>query len=316
LERAGIRQDLDQGEMARADFQWCIDNLDTARVGQVLEVERCVSSEPDLFTAVRRKMARANHVAQAVGEYQTGQLDEDAYREYLQLLPRDSLLPSDTCEVLLNVDDEQLRLYAAQQLLQLGNSSGVQAVAEWVKGRALSETMALRLLEHNIPLTVTTLTEAFPDRVAIDLLEKLGKEYPHQVPAVVVREGCWVRCAAGWGRIEHIEGPEGQKVEQFVYTERKYLLHILLRAQDKQNAEQILLNLDKKTVSFLNESDIYTCPECEHCATQIQSVITDKHMRYVHTDIHLGLHIHQGNTSLPDTFDFEFLYGQPENPWA
>ena len=315
LERACIRQDLGQEEMARADFQWCVENLDTAAVGPVPALARCVSSEPALFTAVRRKMAEAHRVAQAVDEYQARQLDEDTYREYLQLLPRDGLLPSDTCEVLLKVDDEQLRLHAAQQLLQSGNSSGAQAVVEWVKKNALLDGKALELLKHNIPLAAEALRRSLPDVTAIRLLEKLGKEYPHIVLAVTIRTGCWVRCAAGWGRIERIEGLEREEVLQFPYTERKYRLHVLLRAQDPETAEQVLLDLDKQTVTFVRAAAIYTCSECRHFSTRHNGLITSAHGHAAHKGKTPGLYIDRDVTLLQN-FELEFLPAQPENPWV
>lgn len=315
LERACIRRYLDQQEMAHADFQWCIDNLDTVGVELALEVERCVSSDPDLSAEVCRKVSATNRVIEAISDYEAGRLSEDAYREYLKLLRQSSALSSDAYEVLLKVDDKEFRLYAARVLLQLGNSRGVQALLDWVKEKELSDAAALRLLKNNLLLTVTTLKEAFPDRVAIDLWEKLSRRYPRQVPTPIVRVGCWVRCVAGWGEIERIEGPEGQEIEEFMYAESKYLLHVLLRAHDKHNAERVFVNLDKKTVSFVNKLQVCTCSECEHFSTQHYGLITSSHGTSAHTEKTPGLLIREGVT-LSQDFELEFLAAQPENPWA
>ncbi len=315
LERAIILHDSGQDEKAHPDFQWCIDNLDAAGVDLILQVARCVSFDPGLSLAVRKKIARASFVSRTVDDYQAGQISEDAYREYLELLPRNGPLSSDTCEMLLKIDDYQLRLYGAQQLVQLGMPSGVQAVIEWVKGRELSETVAIELLGSNISLSVTVLKDMLPDTIATDLWEKFSRKYPHQVPTLIVRAGCWVRCVAGWGEIERIEGPEGQQVEEFVYAESKYLLYVLLRAHDKHNAERVLVNLDKKTVSFVNESPVYTCSECEHFSTQHYGLIISSHGPAAHTEKSPGLTIRKSATLSQDS-ELEFLLVQPQNPWA
>jgi len=315
LERACIRRYLDQQEMAHADFQWCIDNLDTVGVELALELKRCVSFYPDLSANVSRKLSETTCVIKAIGDYQAERLSEAAYREYLKLLRQSSELSSDAYEVLLNVDDQQLRLYAVQQLLQLGNSSGVRAVLDWVKEEELLDAAALNLLKNNLPLTVTTLKEAFPDRVAIDLWEKLRWRYPRQVPTPIVRVGCWVRCVAGWGRIEHIEGPEGHEIDEFMYKESNYRLHVLLRAHDKHNAERVFVDLDKKTVTFVNKSQVCTCSECKHFSTQHYGLITSLHGRSAHSGKTPGLLIRKGVT-LSQDFELEFLAAQPENPWA
>ena len=315
MERACIRQDLGQEEMARADFQWCFENLDAAEISQILALIHCVSFDPISVKAIRLKMAAAPRLARVLDAYRAGQLDENSYREYLRLLPRHPLLLANTCELLLTVDDEKLRLYAVQQLLRRGCSSGAQAVVEWVKEGILSDEDAMDLLESKLSLAIEVLKQALPHPVAVRLLEKLGKKHPDQVPVIIVRPGYWVRCIAGWGRIERIEGPEGEEVAQFLYTERTYRLHVLLHAQDPKVAEPVLLDLDKGMVTFLKADRVYTCTKCGRFSTQYIDLILDKHNRFAHGGMSPAFRPEPGVTLEAHTAP-EFAFVPPANPWS
>lgn len=182
-----------------------------------------------------------------------------------------------------------------------------EAVLEQAKKSELSDEDSLALLERNLLSAIKILKQALPNPVAIRLLEKLGKKYPDQVPVVVVRPGYWVRCVAGWGRIERIEGPEGKEVSQFFPIERAYRLYVLLRAQDPKIAEQVTLDLRKRTVTFLNADHVYMC-RCGRFSTQ------HKHLIFEHNRLtHGGMkpNFRQVGVTLKQRVDPEFSFREP-----
>jgi hypothetical protein len=315
VERACIRRDIDQAKLSHADFQWCFENLDVGEMDQVLALARCVSSDRALDLPLRMKMAAARRVERVLEAYRTGQLAEDTYREYLWALPRPSLLPVDTCEVLLAIDDEMLRVQAAKRLLQRGRPAGVKAVVGWVKEGTLSDEDALDLLHTCVALTVKELEQAIPHPAAIRLMEKLGKEHPDHVPVVVVRPGYWARCAAGWGRIERIETPGGESVDQFFHTESDVRLHLFLRAQDRERAEKVVVDLSADTVVFPGADCLYTCGKCKHFSSRHMNVVLREHDLAAHEGMNPARRTEK-TTTLPQFTSLEFAFLPPANPWA
>lgn len=315
IERACIRRDIGQAELSRADFQWCFENLDVGEMDQVLALAHCVSSDRALDLPLRMKMAAARRVERVLETYRAGQLAEDTYREYLRLLPRHTLLPADACEVLLAVDDERLRLYAAKQLLRRGRPSGTKAVVDWVKEGTLSDEDAFDLLRDQVPPAVKELEQALPHPAAIRLMEKLGKDHPDRVPVVVVRPGYWARCAAGWGRIERIETPAGEAVDRFFHTESGVRLHLLLRAQDRERAEKVVVDLRAGTVAFPGADCLYTCGKCKHFSSRNMNVVLREHDLAAHEGMNPARRTEKA-TTLPQLTGLEFAFLSPANPWA
>jgi len=189
-------------------------------------------------------------------------------------------------------------------------SKAIRAAVKWVKENKLSDEDAINLLERQISLAVKILAQALPHPAIIRLLEKLGKRHPNQVPVIVIRPGYWVRCIAGWGQIEHIEGPGGEKVSYFFPTEQSYRLYVLLRSQ-----EPVMLDLDKRTVTFLKAERVYTCTKCGQFSTQYPELILDKHNRSAHGGISPAFRP-EPSVTLKERSVLEFAFVPPANPWG
>ena len=315
LERACILRDLGREKAAHADFQWCFEHLDDAEIEHVLALAHCVSSDPSLDLPLRLKMAAAHRVERLLRAYYDGDVPERLFRKYLRLLPRHTLLPAETCKLLLSVDDERLRIHAAEQLLRRRQPSGVRAVIEWVKAGEMSDEDALSLLKEQIDLAIDVMQEALPHAAVLRLLEKLGKQYPERVPVVVVRPGHWIHCIAGWGRIERIETSEGEETSQFFYQEQTYRLHVLLRAQNPQEAEPVVIDLAEGTITFQEAEKVYTCVKCGRFSSSDPDRVCRRHERAAHEGVGPRYRIVRGAV-LRQQEPLEYAFLPPENPWV
>jgi hypothetical protein len=181
----------------------------------------------------------------------------------------------------------------------------------------LSEDDAVNLTAEKLALAVGVLQEALPDAVAIRLLERLGREHPEAVPVVVVRPGYWVRCSAGWGRIERIETADGGARDSFFASDPEpgLCLRVRLRAHQPTHAEEVVLSLGERTVAFLKADTVYTCAKCEHFSSSNPALITGEHTRSAHGGIGPAFRAER-TTVLQQARDLEFSFFQPANPWC
>jgi len=314
LERACIRDHLDQKEAAQADFQWCFKHFDEAEIEYILALAHCVSSEPYFhyfYAPVQRKMAASHCIKRLLRIYKENKLPEELFRQYLELLPLDSNFPlsAETCELLLGINHERLRYYAAEQLIRHHHhSSGAHAVIEWVKAGQLPDEDALSLLENDLDLVTKVMREEIPHPVVVRLFEKLAKRHSGRIPIIGVKAGCWVRCIAGWGRIEKIETAEGKEIINFVDRKDLRKLQVLLRAQAPLKAELVTIDLNHNTVIFPRAQKLFTCKKCEHFSSAHQS-----HIHYHNREAHKGTGCQMSITqeaTLQQREALEFVFSQ------
>jgi hypothetical protein len=315
LETACLRRDAGQDTLAREAFQWCFEHLDEAEIAHILALARQVAGEPDLDRPLRMKMAAARRIQRVLDAFRQGTLPERLFREYLAELPRPSLWSAETCEILLGVDDERLRVQAAQQLIERKRLSGIRAIVQGLQEGQISDEDAISLIEGHLPWALKGLEEALPHPAVIRVLEKLERRYPDQVPVIMARPGCWVRCAAGWGRLERIETADGARREFFLPSspEPGLRLHVLLRAHDPKRSERVTIHLEEGTIAFPDAKQVYTCSKCKRFSSQYVQLVTEEHDRAVHGGIGPGFAINtpplrQGNP-------LQFRTSPPSQPW-
>jgi hypothetical protein len=284
LERAVIYQDAGDPQKAQPDWQWCFEHLDDGTIPQILALVELVQTAGDPVTqkALQLKMFAAGRINRLRCAHSQGEVLSEHFRRYLANLPRSALLPKSTCELLLSVEDETVRLHAVQQLIRRGDALGVDAVLEWVESANLSDADAIALLELNVESSADHLEKLVENRnespIALRLLETLARELGDRTP--VVRPGVWVRTDVGWGCIERIEDPAGHLVEQFISGQTTYRLYAILRPN--ADAEPIVVDLTKKLISFPEPDCIYTCSKCKGFSTRDWSLIVNQHDRAAH----------------------------------
>jgi len=280
LERAFVYTDVGDLEKARADWQWCFDHLDDGTVPQILALVDLLRSADDTasLTGLQLKMFSPGRIERLLQDKKAGKVSPDDFRRYLNNLPRSSLLSVPTCQQLLSVEDDTVRLHAVQQLIRRQDPQGVSAVVEWVDAATLSDADAVGLLNVNAEFGADCLEEQLGNPTALRLLETLALEMEDRTP--VVRPGTWVYTDAGWGRIERMEDPDGQPVEQFITGERDYRLYVTLRPA--LDAMPIVVDLAKKVIRFTEADCIFTCTKCYGFSTQAPGLILNRHDPVAH----------------------------------
>lgn len=361
LEAACIRRDAGQEGLARKAFQWCFEHLDEAEIAHILALVREVVGDPDLEGPLRVKMAAASRIQRMLDTFHRGELPKSLYREYLAGLPSPSLWPTETCKLLMEVDDEQTRFQAGKQLIMRKDPSGAQVIAQWLqecggdmtslirrftgagdkqlrfyimkwsietdlvsgvqtivrclKEGLLSHEEATSLIQEHLPQSLEALVNILPDPAAQSLLEQLRRRDPERVP-VIAYPGCWIRCVAGWGRLERIEGADGLPRQVVVFSDPEPGLHfyVLLRAHDPQRSEKALINLDENTVVFPDAQRVYMCSKCRMFCSADYNLIIEHHDRVAHGGIHPSFQTVSAR-SIQQLVPLTFSRSIPPQPW-
>ncbi|MGB9888242.1 MAG: hypothetical protein ACPLTQ_01050 [Anaerolineae bacterium] len=315
LETACIRRDVGQDALAQEAFQWCFEHLDEAEIEHILALVCQVTGNPDLDRPLRMKLAAAQQVGRVLEEFRQGRLPESLYQEYLAQLPHPSLWSPEACEVLLNADDDRIRFQAIQQLVEREDPGGIHALLQGLEEGRISDEDAIALVKQHLRWAVERLTEALRHPAALRLLEKLERRYLGRVPVTRARPGHWVRCVAGWGRLERIEAADGTQHAEFLTAspEPGLRLHVLLRAQDPKRSEKIVIHLEEGTVHFPGAKGVYRCTKCDRFASQDYTRVTEEHDRAVHGGVGPGFK--SDRPTLPQTAPLEFRSSPPPQPW-
>lgn len=286
LERAAVYQDIGAPEKAAPDRKWCYQHLDDGEMPQVLAlIDLAQDAEDDSLTrALQLKLFAARRVERLLAMREAGELSQDLFEAYLGHLPRSGMLPLTTCEQLLTVEDETIRLHTVQQLIRRSSLSGPETVIRWVEEAELSDADATALLMLNIEFSAEVLKKRLESPAAMRLLKALAPDLGDKTP--VVQAGTWIYTDVGWGRIERIENRDGDKVQQFLSEQNDFRLHVILRPA--LDAEPVLIDLKRKLITFTEADVIYTCSKCKAFSTQDPHVVMDRHDRIAHDGIGLS----------------------------
>src|SRR5690606_12238514 len=140
-----------------------------------------------------------NRVQRVLDSRAAGEISPAQFKAYFAHLPQ-KLLPVPTCELLLSIDNDRIKMYAVLQLVRRDEARGIAAVLELANSKTLSLTNAAEILKLNPDLAVACLEQQLANPTAVQLLERVS---PDQ--SGVVRVGHWVCSVAGWGQIQRIE---------------------------------------------------------------------------------------------------------------
>ncbi len=152
-----------------------------------------------------------------------------------------------------------------------GDSAVYEAILQWVEESALPEDTALQWLRLN-PSAATTFLERRGDH---PLAKPLAERLPRQV-----RPGTWVRCDAGWGVVTGLEDGAGKTLDRAKLEDAGLRLHLTLRPESEP--EKVLVELGKKTITFLRARQVYACGECRHFASASSNLVMGDHGRAAH----------------------------------
>jgi DNA-directed RNA polymerase alpha subunit/DNA-binding CsgD family transcriptional regulator len=283
LERVAICQNIGAVEKAAPDRQWCYQHLDDGAIPQQLSLLDLARDAGDdaLIRSLQLKLFAAHRIERLMAMREAGDISADHFRAYLANLPRSGMLPVATCQCLLAIEDETVRLHAVQQLIRRENRTGPETIVRWVEDAELSDADAVAILVLNAEFSAQVLKERLGDPAATRLLKALAPELGDKTP--IVQPGTWIYNDAGWGRIVSIEDQRGNTVQQFLSGQTEYRLHVILRPAI--DAEPILVDLKRELITFTEADVIHTCGKCKGFSARDCHLIVGRHDRVAHDGI-------------------------------
>jgi hypothetical protein len=313
-ERILLRQALGDQPGVEQDIQRCYEHIHLASVQQLMTLTDGLEASIPTVKAMRYKLYRAERIREMLDAYETGQLSEESLGSYLARVPRIAFQSEPSCKVLLAAPDDRLRLRAAIYLIKEHQPAAVRAILAWAEAGELSEADTLRLLDSNLAFTTRVLDETPVTPLVMRLWERLAKARPDRVPLKFVRPGQWVRCQAGWGRIERIEGPNGDDpvVTPLADLAQGYRLHVVLRPGE--DSEPVVIDVGRRQLLFTDDATIYHCSVCCCCATRDEGLLYNKHKKIAHQGEVFGFS--PVRRSVPQTRKLEFFLNRPAQLWA
>jgi len=223
-----------------------------------------------------------------------------------------SRLTPQQCEDLLDELDHPMGLAAARRLITEGYPSGVEAVLDWAEQRTLYHFRVVELLECNPALAVQVLMDHPITETTSHLWNALAERHPEVAP--FIRVGYWIRCRAGWGRIERIETLDGQET-YYVHRDelqQGYRLHVTLHPDEE--AESVIIDTARREIAFERASRVYVCGKCEQWITRYSELIVRKHERAAHEG--MGARFRPLRSArLRQRAEFEFSVRRPPDIW-
>jgi RNA polymerase primary sigma factor len=288
LERAIVSLELGQTDRAKEETQWCFDHLDDAGIGEVLSLVHCVAGikSDSTCTALRMKMFAPRRLERLIQSRAEGKISHAQFEDYIANRPPAGVIGPPALKQLLEVDDDGLRLWAAEQLMGKGEVCAIDAVLKWADAGRLSDSDALSLLRLKPMLAVDGLWQCSNRPAAQRLLPAL-----EQTLESIVRVGGWVHCDFGWGRVESIEHiASGRQVQWCIGAlakSNRYQLRVALHPTS--NPEVLAVDLQQAMAVFGNWPH-YVCGWCNRFSTQSWAILA-AHCRSAHPRESRGGHI-------------------------
>ena len=313
-ERLFLRRVLGDKNGADQDLQWCYDHIQEASVEQLMALDQELGNDDPTAKAIRMKLYRSERVRTMLDAYRDGMLSEERLRLYLADVPKLALQSVQTCKALIDAPDDRLRLAAAGTLIRQCEPTGVEAVLAWAEKGELSDASALELIESNLLFTAKIIGDMPSTPLVVRLWEALVRVHPNQLPILFIRPGYWVRCSAGWGRIQRIETPLSTESALASCSELSsgYRLSVTLRPGE--DAEQVIADVGRREIQFLGTATVYQCTTCRACATRDEGLLYNRHKMTAHQGKDFGYA--PAHNSLRQTTKLVFSVTKPAQVWA
>jgi DNA-directed RNA polymerase alpha subunit len=287
LERAVLRRAVGQFAASRRDCRWCSEHLDEAPVDLVLALYRLVRDDGDqaLQEKLQSDMFNLASIRRLVREYEQGRVTRQKLSEYLGALAAPTFLGMTACKLLLIVPDDRVRLTAVERLVRHNEPEGVEAILEWARVGTMSDADAVAMLERNAIFSRNILLRHSDDPSALRLLESILKGLGEV--GRVLRQGYWILCRAGWGRIDRIEDASGRQAELFLRGQSGFRLSVTLRP--RAEGERVVIDLDAGTISFEKAETMWRCTKCDFFASRESNQVQRQHETAAHGNMRPGM---------------------------
>lgn len=283
LEMAYLKQDI--GESPDEHLARCFERVDEGTFAQVLALADLVRGREAWEGLLRCELSAPRRVRRLLEAYQQSQINELVLRRYLSCLATPDRWDDEACELLLAVQDVQRE--ALEQVVRRQREGWIRHIVKCAEAGWLTEREAVEKLSLHPERAASELNALLSTcPVALRILEGLSQVHPMHTAKYLVRCGYWVRCAAGWGRIEQIDSERGTLPYLLPrHLEPGLKLRILLRAGIPDAQEEAVISLDEQKLHLLETHQAYQCTRCNHFISCDHQRIVGDHARAVHEGI-------------------------------
>lgn len=199
----------------------------------------------------------------------TGEITLSEFTSILTLAPLSKDWPTESCEILVQLEDPKIRFGALIQLIARNISKAVFWIVKLLQQSMLSYEDAVELLYEEKLDAVEQLRKTRGDPFVEQLLDLLSRYNPYSgLP--VIKAGSWVLTNAGWGRIEEILDPHTRiSVDSFIEGKGKYILSVFLNIYESPDlsGEKALVDMATEEITFPRANRIFICPHCDEFVT-------------------------------------------------
>jgi hypothetical protein len=299
----------------RADeITWCYQNLVQASPELMLAFYHWLSPRDQATQkAVGIKMFYPAAIQKILDGYSAALALRHAYLAVFPYVQRKLIKPETALLILKNETDPAVTHHAFQVLFEREQPEAITHLLNWVQTGLLGETDAENLLALKPAFSFRLLDNASESPVRSRLLEHLLKRVPN-IDGLITK-GRWVRCDAGYGKIEQIKNAENGRDLSYTFTAAtNIILTIELRPGPK--AETIEINLLRRTIVFQNSARVFGCSRdgCWKFMSADQRLVFKEHNHAAHQGIGPAI------TTIPDPIhlrsNIEFLDREPADIFA
>jgi len=312
-ECAFLRDELTPSQGIRPLFDWCLRHAGDASAAELLAVTKRFPEAGGVQHLASRLYA-VSRIREVEDACRRGDWDSDMLVSYLRLRPSLRELSPDALEALLEIDDREVQAAAARKLVKLRRPAGCMAVTGWLADGSIQETDAVALLAAS-PLWAMDTLVAQPATPALDkLIHCLGLACPEAIR--ILRVGYWVRCRAGWGRIEQITGERGLILGNVDVNRSTGGLLLRLCIRPSVDDLAAVIDLSARTVRVEGDlTTLYECPKCSHFISADAERVRLVHNRRAHQGSAVGFRRLTRCGSLSQRDGLRFSATMPPDIW-
>jgi hypothetical protein len=314
FENACIHETRNSMKEQADEIAWCYQNLVQASPELILTFYRWLGwRDQATQKAVGIKMFYPAAIRKILDGYSHTHTLRHAYLAIFPYIQRKLIKPETALLILENETDPAVTQHAFQVLFEREQPEAITHLLDWVQTGLLGETDAEDLLALKPAFSFRYLDNASESPVRNRLLVHLLERVPN-IDGLITK-GRWVRCDAGYGKIEQIKNAENGRDLSYTFTATtNIILTIELRPGPK--AETIEINLLKRTIVFQNRARIFGCSRdgCWKFISADQRLIMREHNHAAHQGI--GPAFTPLSNPIPLRSNIELLDQEPANIFA
>jgi hypothetical protein len=263
--------------------------------------------------AVGIKMFYPIAIQKVLDGYSTSHALRRAYLTAFPYVQRNWINPETALLILKSETDPAVTNHAFQALLERERPEAIAYLLDWVQSGLLEEADAEDLLVLKPAFSFRILDQASESHARDRLLEHLIKRVPNLEG--LITKGSWIRCDAGYGKIEQIINTKTSLELPYVLSSNaSILLTVVLRPGPK--SEVIEIDCSERRIGFRDSDRIYICArdDCWRFMSTNQHYIIEEHNHAAHQG--MGPAITHASNPIYLRSDIEFLDREPDDIFA